>query len=98
MDTDLSQVQLLKNTYKQTFADGLGTMKQFKARLHVKSDAKPVFRRPRAVPYAVRDVIEKELQRLEEEGIVEKVERSEWAAPIVPVPKGDGRYVFVETI
>ena len=98
LDTDLSQVQLLKNKYKQVFADGLGTMKKFKAHLHVKSDAKPVFHRPRAVPYAIRDVIEKELERLEKEGIVERVKHSEWAAPIVPVPKGMARYVFVETI
>ena len=26
----------------------------------------------------------------EREGIIEKIEHSEWAAPIVPVPKGDG--------
>ena len=90
LDTDLSQVQLLKNKYKHVFADGLGTMKKFKAHLHVKSGAKPVFHRPRTVPYAIRDVIEKELERLEKECII-KVELSEWAAPIVPVQKGDGQ-------
>ena len=91
LDTDLSQIQLLKNKYKQVFAEGLGTMKKFKVHLHVKSDSKPVFHRPRAVPYAIRDVIEKELERLEKEGIIEKVELSEWAAPIVSVQKGDGQ-------
>ena len=91
MDTDLSQVQLLKNKYHHVFADGLGTMKKLKAHLHVKSGAKPVFHRSRAVPYAIRDVIEKELERLEKEGIIEKVELSEWATPIVPVQKGDGQ-------
>ena len=34
--------------------------------------------------------MEKELERLEAEGIIEKVDSSEWAAPIVPIPKGDG--------
>ena len=91
LDKDLSQVQLLKNKYKQVFAEGLGTMKKFKAHLRVKDDAKPVFHRPRAVPYAIKEIIEKELERLENEGIIEKVEHSEWAAPIVPVPKGDGQ-------
>ena len=33
LDTDLSQVQLLKNKYKQVFAQGLGTMRKFKANL-----------------------------------------------------------------
>ena len=36
-------------------------------------------------------MIEKELNRLEEEGIITKMSHSDWAAPIVPVPKGDGR-------
>ena len=31
----------------------------------------------------------KELDRLEEEGILCRVDHSEWAAPIVPVPKRD---------
>ena len=70
LDTDLSQVQLLKNKYKHVFADGLGTMKKFKAHLHVKSGAKPVFHRPRTVPYAIRDVIEKELERLEKRNVL----------------------------
>ena len=34
--------------------------------------------------------MEAELDRLEAEGIIEKVSSSEWAAPIVPIPKGDG--------
>ena len=66
-------------------------MKAFQAHLRVRSGAKPVFHRPRAVPYAIKEVIEKELDRLEREGIIEKVEHSEWAAPIVPIPKGDGQ-------
>ena len=31
-----------------------------------------------------------ELERLEKEGVIEKIMHSQWAAPIVPVPKGDG--------
>ena len=61
------------------------------SQLQVKSDAKPVFHRPRSVPYAIKEPIEKELERLEWVGIIEKVEHSEWAAPIVHVPKGEGQ-------
>ena len=90
-DQDASQVQLLKNKYKQVFTEGLGTMKKFTAQLRVKSNAKPVFHRPRSIPYAIKESIEKELERLEKEGIVQKVEHSKWAAPIVSVPKGEGQ-------
>jgi hypothetical protein len=34
--------------------------------------------------------VEEELKRLQSEGILSKVEWSDWATPIVPVPKQDG--------
>ena len=39
----------------------------------------------------MKEKISKELDRLEAEGVIEKVNYSEWAAPLVPVPKPDGR-------
>ena len=58
----------------------------------------PVFRRPHPVLFAVKDAIDGELQRLEKAGIVEKVLHSKWAAPVVVVPKRDGKSGCVETI
>ena len=34
--------------------------------------------------------MEKELERLEKLGVIEAIQFSEWAAPVVPVVKGDG--------
>ena len=42
------------------------------------------------MPYALKPKVEEELRRLQNEGILTKVEWSEWATPIVPVPKKDG--------
>ena len=50
----------------------------------------PHFFKPRSVPLALKTKVEAELERLVEEGIVEPVTFSEWAAPIIPVMKGDG--------
>ncbi|XP_056135313.1 uncharacterized protein K02A2.6-like, partial [Lampris incognitus] len=55
----------------------------------VKPDIKPVFRKARPVPYALKDAVEKELDRLEKAGIISKIDHSQWAAPIVVVPKLD---------
>ena len=62
-------------------------MLHFKASLTVKLEAKPVFFRPRSIPFAIKETVEAELDPLEAEGIIEKIDSSEWAAPIVPIPK-----------
>ncbi len=43
------------------------------------------------MPFALKDVVGQELDRLEEQCALKKVEFSEWAAPIVTVPKKEGR-------
>ena len=43
------------------------------------------------MPYAIRESLENELDRLESAGIIKKLENSDWAAPVIPVPKGDGK-------
>ncbi|XP_039525150.1 uncharacterized protein K02A2.6-like [Pimephales promelas] len=52
-------------------------------------NAQPVFCKARPVPYSLKEAVEKELDRLEKEGIVSKVDHSKWGAPIVVVPKAD---------
>ena len=72
------------------FQEGLGKITGVKARIEVHTDAKPRYFKPRPVPYALRNKIEAELERLQSDNIVEPVKFSEWAAPIVPVLKPDG--------
>ena len=43
------------------------------------------------MPFVLKPQIEKELERLEAVGILQKVDSSDWAAPIVPVLKKDGQ-------
>ena len=54
--------------------------------------AQPKFCKPRSIPFAIKTAIEQELDRLEDSGAIEKVTHSDWAAPIVPVPKKDGKF------
>ena len=42
------------------------------------------------MPYAIRGAIERDLERLESVGVIEKTNYSNWAAPIVAGPKPDG--------
>ena len=80
----------ITSRYAALFESGFGHLKQFKASIKIQDHAKPIFLKARPVPYALKDKVEQELQRLEEEGIIYKVNQSEWAAPVVLVPKKDG--------
>ena len=76
--------------YPKLFDGKLGTIKGFTADLKVKENAPPQYFKPRPVPYALRDNVEGEIKRLESEGVLKKVESSDWVTPIVPVLKPDG--------
>ena len=89
-NNDSFSLQVLLNKYGSVFRDGLGTVQGMKAKIHVKEQAQPQFYRARTVPYAIREKVEADLDRLEQEGIIEPVQFSDWAAPIVPVLKKDG--------
>ena len=82
----------LMEKYSSLFKDELGKVSQVKATLYVKPDAQPRFFKARPVPFAIKASIERELNELESSGVITKVSHSDWAAPIVPVPKKNGRF------
>lgn len=59
--------------------------------LHFKEKARPIFHRPRNVPFALKPKVEQEIERLEANGTLKSVETSDWATPIVVVPKPNGQ-------
>jgi len=83
-------VDELLDKHKALFDEGVGELKGVKATLHLQEGFQPVFKRPRSVPYATSVAIERELDRLVEQGIATHVTHSEWATPVVPVVKSDG--------
>ena len=82
----------LLSSHSAVFRDELGTVQPFRAKLHVQPGARPKFCKARPIPYAIKGAIDRELDRLESAGIIQSVPYSDWAAPIVAVPKGDGRF------
>ena len=84
------RLDTMLDKYSDVFEDKLGTFTSAKAKLTLKEDSQPRFLKARQMPYALKPKVEEELRRLQNEGILNKVEWSEWATPIVPVPKKDG--------
>ncbi|KAK2575252.1 hypothetical protein KPH14_012703, partial [Odynerus spinipes] len=64
-------------------------MRKIQARLTVKENTKPIFLKARRVPFKLLPLVEKELENLVKAGILEQVNTSLWATPIVPVLKKD---------
>ena len=81
----------LLEKHRELFKDELGTIRNYQAELQLQPEARPKFFKARPVPFAIREAIENELDRLEGLGVIEKVDHSDWASPIVPVPKRDGK-------
>jgi transposase InsO family protein len=59
--------------------------------IHLKPHAKPVFFKPRDVPFSRRQAVKEELERLVQEGVLEHLDYSDYAAPIVAVSKPNGK-------
>jgi len=58
--------------------------------LRLKPGAVPIFAKPRPVPFAFKDKIEKELSTLKENGVIQLIDNNEWGTPLVPILKGNG--------
>ena len=76
--------------YSCLFAEKLGKMKDFQAKIRLKEGATPKFAKARNVPFALQDAANAERDRLESEGILNSIPYSEWASPVVIVAKPDG--------
>lgn len=88
IDYDILNVSdVLKNKFPDVFKAGLGKFNKTKAKLYLKEDAIPVFCRPRNIPMALKEKVEKELDNLVKNNILTPVQFSDWATPIVPVLK-----------
>ena len=74
------------------FSKELGEIHPFTASLHIQADATPRFFKARPMPFAIKDAISQELNRLEKQGTISPVTHSQWATPIVSVPKKDGKF------
>ena len=65
-----ARVDVLLKKYKEVFAEGLGTMRHFQAKLKVCSGMISVFHRPRPILFAVKDAVDREVDWLQQAGIV----------------------------
>lgn len=84
-------LQKVVNKFSKLFSSSMGKITGTQARLFVKDNAVPVFIKPRRVPFPLMKAVENELNKLVEDDIMEKVDTSDWATPIVAVRKANNQ-------
>ena len=78
------------NNYKECF-QGIGKLKDYKLKLYIDPNVKPVAQAQYRMPFTLRDKVSKELKKLEESDIIESVEGpTPWVSPMITVPKPNG--------
>ncbi|KAG8176571.1 hypothetical protein JTE90_028918 [Oedothorax gibbosus] len=92
VENNITEILLkdLKSKYQDVFEPGTGIIKSKQIALHVKEDAVPKFCKHRPVPFAIKPLVDKEIDRLLENKIIKRVKTSEWATPLVVVLKPNG--------
>lgn len=90
LESDDNSISEIIKQYPRVFSDKLGCLNNFAVKLPLKHDAKPIFIKARPVPFALRDKVNRELDRMVSLGILKPVNYSDYASPIVPVLKRNG--------
>ena len=87
--TQNHQLRALLKKHSTGFSDTHQAIKTNIAKIYVDDNAVQKYFKARPLPYVMRDMVDKELDRLLAEDIIEPVHYSDWAAPVVPVMKAD---------
>lgn len=69
----------------------MGCCNKTKVSLYLKDNIRSIFRPKRLVAYSILPLVDAELIRLEQAGIISPVNYSDWAAPIVVIRKKNGQ-------
>lgn len=85
------QLKNMLEKYKDVRSAAWSKITGVKAKLMLTPKTAPVFLKARLVPFKLVALIDKELDELAQAGVLIKVETSDWATPIVPILKADGR-------
>lgn len=77
--------------YKSVFDKDIGKISNLQASIVLKENVSPIFIKSRTVPFSLVPKVNDEIDYLVSQGILEEVNHSDWATPIVPVVKSNGR-------
>ena len=84
-------VNFLKSKYSKAFESDLSDpIIGYEAEIHLEDNATPIFYKPYEVPFSIREKVSRKLDDMQREDIIVPIKHSDWASPVVTVPKPDG--------
>ena len=87
-DKELQQsCEQLCKQFPELFNNDLGCLKDYELEIKFKTDAKPVFHKPRPVPFAIQDELNLAYEAGIQKGIWKPVQFNQYGTPVVPVRK-----------
>jgi hypothetical protein len=82
-----SYVGRLSTRFPQFFREQRGAISGFEVNLRLRPNAQPVFQEPRNIAVPLREATKQLLERMEQEGSIERCSPGPWGSPVVVVPK-----------
>ncbi|XP_037931379.1 uncharacterized protein K02A2.6-like [Teleopsis dalmanni] len=86
----ITEINDIRQKFPEVFTQKIGCVPNIELNLRLRENAKPVFMKAREIPYALKEKVDQELEMLEKEGIISKIDASDWGSPLVVIPKADG--------
>lgn len=85
------KVTKFRRDFARLFDNDLSTpIKDVTVNIRMNENAKPFVHKAYNVPFSIREDVGKEIDNLEKMGILERIEYSEWASPMVVAKKANG--------
>lgn len=86
----VSVIDDIVREFDEVFREKIGCTPEYKVSLKLRENATPCYTKERAIPYSLTERVERELDVLEQTGIISKTTDSDWGSPLVVIPKADG--------
>ena len=71
--------------YPELFEDNVGSFTGPPVSIKIEDNARPIFLKSRSVPFVLKPRMEEELNRMEQDDIIEKMLSSKWGTPTPPL-------------
>ena len=89
IDSNYMQAKVQK--FPNLFRSDLGCLNKFKVHIEQHENVQPRFFKARSIPFVMKEQVDEALDKLVQDGVIEPVTSSRFAAPIVPVRKANGK-------